>query len=339
MILVPAGYAVKFYVLGHPRRSAESEQAGRSTLLESELAMHQRLTRDPSLPVPRLVAQGPLGQKTHYLVMTLIPGVPFSTVRHRLPEQRVALLSWLGGFVRRLHALPLAAAETAEEWPRFSAWVHSRLPYVADRLAENRALPEHLQDEVEGWMPTADEMMGSPEQAVVLHGSLQWKHLLGHVEGDVFRPTGVVDLNSGAIGSPMLDVGRIWKRVLGADQEFAAKFMEHSEIGAVDEPGFAKRALAWGLMCSPHVPIEIPWLAEVADLDELAERSFGGFRLETASQSKAYVSGDGDMTAPGTSPALRSRGSSTATVPARRAVPARSRPATAHRPIWRQSAS
>jgi len=135
-------------------------------------------------------------------------------------------------------------------------------------------LPRHLVDQVGAWLPSVSELASSPERAVLTHGDLTLKHVLGEVVGHRFQPAGVIDLNDSFIGAGMYDLARLWWS-FGGDLRPMRAFLAEADLGRPEDPVFRRLALAW-LLLRPRTerPVSSS-IKSVATLDELAARVFG----------------------------------------------------------------
>ena len=148
----------------------------------AEIAALRMLAADPGLPVPRLEGQGALDEDWEYLVMTFLAGEPFVEVRESLaPEALAAVATWLGGFVRRLHAVPLDPARASAAARDFDAFIAKRRARTVATWTEDDRLPAHLVAQLEAWMPSADELAVPEGGAVLLHADLHGGHILGRL--------------------------------------------------------------------------------------------------------------------------------------------------------------
>jgi aminoglycoside phosphotransferase (APT) family kinase protein len=263
---VPPDHIVKFY--GHWRRGFAK--------LEREVATLRRLDRDASLPVPRLVAHGSLNDAWGYLVMTTVPGIRLCDVDVWLDHGELRrIASWLGDVARRLYAIPLTADEAEAGSVLFRAVVEERLATLVERPNLVATLPRHLLEQLDDWMPTGEELLGSDGRVVTLHGALRPEHVLGHYQAGRFFPTGVIDLNSSLIGDPLYELGYVWWCALKGDRDLLDVFLAAADIPGIADEDFPRRALAWALVNACWDPPRLWHLENVSSLDELAERAFG----------------------------------------------------------------
>ena len=101
-MFIPPGSVVKFHA-----EWADGFEVARheADTLRRLAAAPARPDAEPTLPVPRLIADGTLQETYRYLVMTRVPGRPCgSSRRYEGPVERGALPAAVGGFLRWLHA-------------------------------------------------------------------------------------------------------------------------------------------------------------------------------------------------------------------------------------------
>jgi aminoglycoside phosphotransferase (APT) family kinase protein len=237
--------------------------------------MLRLLEADSSLTVPRLVAVGDLDPDLRYAVMTRMPGVALRQIRYELgSSDRDAVARWLGDFVRRLQAVPLSHEDRTRGWDRFEEVARWRYDQI-DRFAMGRGFSAELVQRLGGWLPSVDELMGKPDDAVICHGALGANSLMGRPAEPSFVPTGVVDLSQSFVGHPLADLGAIWWGILERDPDALEQFLRTSGLER-QGPGFARHALAWTLMTPFSKTPDLDDVAGMADPDDLAGRWFGG---------------------------------------------------------------
>ncbi len=265
VVIVRPDHVVKLY---------STWRAGHATM-DAEVAALSILGRDRSLPAPGLVASGSLGGEWRFLVMTRVPGVAISWVHHQVDrDRRSQVVAWLGCFVHKMHELPLTADERADGWEEFIRVVTWRHAHASMIMANTKALPERLIDQIEGWIPDLSELLGSPADAVLVHGDLSDEHVMGSVTETGFSPSGVIDFNRASIGDPMFDFGPLWFSMLGGQHEPTRVFLQAAGIDG-DGASFPRHALAWAMMRPNFRPVTLPGIDTIGSLDELAQRSFG----------------------------------------------------------------
>jgi aminoglycoside phosphotransferase (APT) family kinase protein len=246
--------------------------------MEDEARGLELAGRDPDLPAPNLVARGALDDDWRYLVETFVPGVSYSDVRDELdPDDRLELAGWTGRWVRRLHALPLDEEERAAGTAAFRTFIEERRALAIGELTEGERLPGRLLEELPGWLPPLEALLGPAWSAVPLHTDLHDEHVLVVRVDGRFRGSGVIDLNRFRLGHPLYELGPIWRWLWYADRALLGRFIAAADLPGHAEPDFPRRALAWCLLHAgvAQFPIDLPGIEEVGSLDALAERGFG----------------------------------------------------------------
>ena len=267
-VIVPADSVVKFY--GPWRNSPRHHDTeGRNLAL---------MSRDPTLPVPRELGAGSLSTQWRYRVISLVSGSPLQDVPERdRPADGTDLARWLGGLVRRLHAVPLSDSEREAGWQLTKSKIRARYEKASQSLSDGDRLPAHLIRQIPGWLPPLDELIGSPTEAVLTHSDLTPSHIMGSPMGSQFKPLGVIDFGSSGIAHPLYDLGPIWWCTLRADRRLLEIFLAEARLDDIAGPAFSKIALAWAIVNPKQAHPPLPDAASVATLDELATRCFGPF--------------------------------------------------------------
>ena len=264
-VLLPPDHVVRFYAAWCGGHEASQREAHLLRLLEAE----------GSPEVPRLVASGKLAPDLRYIVMSKMPGVALGRIEYELSRSdRNAVARWIGDFVGQLGALPLSPEDRIRGWDRFEEVARWRYDQV-QRFAIGRGFSADLVERLGDWLPSVDELMGKPDDAVVCHGALGASSLMGQPAEPSFVPTGVVDLSQSFVGHPLADFGAIWWEVLERDHDALEHFLQTS--GLHDQtPDFERQALAWALMTPFSKTPELHDVGGIDDPDELARRWFGG---------------------------------------------------------------
>jgi aminoglycoside phosphotransferase len=266
-VLVPPSNLVKLYA---------SWMAGHS-MADAEVVALKRAARDPGLAVPSLTADGWLEEDCRYLVISRIPGVPLRDVRRSLPDRQVqGMAAWMGRFVRRFHAVPLSDEERAtghEDFRRHLGWMRATLVEAA---ATGALVPPHLGAAIDDWLPTVDELAGRPDDAVLLHGDVHYNHVFVVSSGDGWRPVGVIDLNRSGVGPPASELAAAWMDLRNEPAGTQDAFLEAAGFERHDRSRLARLVLAWALIQRRERAYQVPDIARVRSLDELAARALIG---------------------------------------------------------------
>ena len=266
-VFMPPGAVVKFHAPWADGHAVADHEARTLRRLEAWPTSGDA----PPLPVPRFVAEGMLAETYRYVVMSRVRGTPLRQLEGlEGPTERDAIPAALGGFLRWLHAAPIDPAERSTAWPAFVAEVERRRDGAVD-LNRARGLPEHLLAELPDWLPSVEELAGSPSAAVLCHGGLDDSDLLGWLDGRRFVPTGVIDFARAFIGHPLADLGPVWWSLLGQEQAALDAFLDAWDPPGRDDVGFGRSALAWTLLGGGS---DTPWLGDtsVSSWDSLAVR-------------------------------------------------------------------
>ncbi len=243
---------------------------------DQEIRALRMLERDASLGAPRLVGNGRLGDRGRYVVTTRVRGRDVEAVRTSLAASDLAqLAAWSGRWLRRLHMLPLEPVERREAWVAFSDVIGHLRRTAAGELAARSALPAHLAQQVEAWLPTAEEMLGAEEELVLLHGALDSRHVMVDIDDEGIHPIGVIDFDSSRIAPAMWDLASAWSDLASAPDGVIDAFMGEADFPGFGRSDFPRRALAWAIVQRWDRAYAMPDIDELASLDELAERIYG----------------------------------------------------------------
>jgi hygromycin-B 7''-O-kinase len=156
------------------------------------------------VPVPQVVHSG-----EDFLVLTLLDGVPLSTVSGELePAQLHRIYHRLGRLLRRIHGV------TPEGFGYIGTGVIDPLPtnaeYMAGRFAHKLAEftrlggDPGLRDRVESWVAERADLLALCPAPVLCHNDYYEGNILV-ARGEV---TGVVDMENALAGDPVLDIAK-----------------------------------------------------------------------------------------------------------------------------------
>ena len=263
---VPPDHYAKIYLkrlAGHERHAVE-------------IRTLRRLQNEPGLPVPTIVGEGRLGDRGRYLVMTRLPGKDVDSLRASLDEQSMErIVAWSGAFLRRLRDIPIEGQERDEAWDASIARLADLRGTAARGLRTRSGLPEHLIEQVEGWLPTGLELLGTKELLTLTHGAFGPGRVIIDIEAGVFEPTGVIDFNASSVTHPMSDFATAWAALRAESTTVVDAFMREAAFPAFGAREFPRRALAWAILQGVDAAYAAPDMDAIGSLDELAVTVFG----------------------------------------------------------------
>lgn len=264
VFLVDQRYAVKLY----------PDLFGGARSYPIERACYGLVAGAQGIPAPGLVAAGELfdrdGWPWPYIVTTVIPGLSLGESRADYGDREL-LAAWLGPTLRRIHALPIAAAPALPlGWAAYRDFLIYLRAGVAARHAEWGALPAHLQAQLDDYMPAVDALYDAGMPPCLVHGDLNRDHVLGEEREERWEPTGLIDFGDARVGDPAYDLVALHLGLFDTDKHLLRIFLD-----AYGDPRMAsalpRRAMALTLLFEFNVLEGLP-LDQVATLDELATR-------------------------------------------------------------------
>jgi hygromycin-B 7''-O-kinase len=230
---------------------------------------------DAGLPIPRLLHEGELFPADEsctwpFLVMTRIEGVAYADAGLTF-DQRLRCAAEIGGFLARLHATEV---RFPGRWSDYETFVRNRR---ANAVADHRGwghLPAHLVEQIESWLPHADELpgvAGHMTPRVLVHGDLHDHHMF--VEPDTGALAGVIDFTDMLFGDARYDLVALHAGTFQYDRALLKACL--TGYGWRPSEGFPREMLAFTLvhefdMFADHARLPTP-LTGMRDLDELAQ--------------------------------------------------------------------
>ena len=263
---VPPDHYAKIYLkrlAGHERHAVE-------------IRTLRRLQNEPGLPAPKIVGEGRLGDRGRYLVMTRLPGKDVESLRASLDEQSMErIVAWSGAFLRRLRDIPIEDQERDEAWDASIARLANMRGTATRGLRTRSGLPERLIEQVEGWLPTGLELLGTKERLTLTHGAFGPGRVIIDIEAGAFEPTGVIDFNASFVTHPMSDFAAAWAGLRSESTTVVDAFMREAAFPEFGAQGFPGRALAWAILQGVDAAYAVPDMDAIGSLDELAAMVFG----------------------------------------------------------------
>jgi aminoglycoside phosphotransferase (APT) family kinase protein len=265
-IRVPRGHIIKFY----------GPWDWGDILFDREVQALRWLDDDPALPVTRLVATGWLSEDWRYAVLSWLDGSRLKDVDEGLWSQDASgLLTWLGRFVRALHALPLepdAQEAGLVEHREILAYRHRE---AARRAGERHLLPQHLLAQIDAWLPPLEELIDLSPGGVLVHADVTPSNIIGEAGASGFRPTRIIDFNQSVVAHALYELGPIWWTILEGHPERTRAFLSEAQLPGMPDAVLPRQALAWALLNPAWRPQPFTWLDSVHSLDDVARRAFG----------------------------------------------------------------
>jgi aminoglycoside phosphotransferase (APT) family kinase protein len=208
--------------------------------------------------------------------MTRLPGKDVESLRASLDEQSMErIVAWSGAFLRRLRDIPIEDQERDEAWDASIARLANLRGTAARGLRTRSGLPEHLIEQVEGWLPTGLELLGTKELLTLTHGAFGPGRVIIDIEAGAFEPTGVIDFNASSVTHPMSDFATAWAALRAESTTVVDAFMREAAFPAFGAREFPRRALAWAILQGVDAAYAAPDMDAIRSLDELAVTVFG----------------------------------------------------------------
>lgn len=212
------------------------------------------------LPVPSVVHSG-----EGYLVLTLLDGVPLSTVSAELDSAQLReIYRQLGRLLRRIHGVAqegfgYIGTSVIDPVPTNTGYMSGRF---AHKLAEFERLggDPGLRDAVAAWVAERSELFAACRAPVLCHNDYYEGNILV-AQGQV---TGIVDVENALAGDPVLDIAKTEYYSIHGDEGKLAALIE----GYGDPPAGWPETLP--LYRVYHVLELWDWFASIGQPEHLA---------------------------------------------------------------------
>jgi hygromycin-B 7''-O-kinase len=249
-----------------------------------ERATYELIARAPGLPAPALIATGDLfdpagGWPWPYIVTQAIPGQSLGESQVSYAD-RLALAAWLGPVVHAIHDLPLDDAEPLRPvWDNFAAFLAAQHAAASATHARWGRLPARLVAQIDGYLPSMDELIDRSEPPALIHGDLNRDHVLGETVDGAWQPTGIIDFGDVWIGDRMYELVALHLGLFDADRRLLRAFLDAYGFDDRLRRDFVRRAMAMTLLFQfdtlGEVIESMPVAAQAASLGDLAELLWG----------------------------------------------------------------
>lgn len=241
------------------------------------------LASRPEFPAPRLLGHGSLFPEASawqwpYLISTLVPGTSLGTVREQVSGGDIeALVRALGPLVRQLHRLPMQNTRVlVPTWERFVGRLRERHAACAANQHDWHALPEHLLDQIEAYLPPIEMLVDERSDPLLLHCDLNEDHLLGLFAGEHWTLTGIIDFGDATAGDWFYELVALHIGLWHCEKRLLRVFLESYGAGPAQREQFVLRAMSYTLLHEfgvlRQVFDEFPAAASIESLEELATR-------------------------------------------------------------------
>ncbi|HZU67613.1 MAG TPA: aminoglycoside phosphotransferase family protein [Ktedonobacteraceae bacterium] len=274
VFIVNETYVIKLY--------SDLFDGERSFLVEHEV--YRLIATQPDLPAPSLVASGELfdahdGWSWPYIVTQIIPGLSMSE-SELSDTDRLAIATWLGPVVRRLHALPLVeAGPLLPRWEPFLQFLAEQRAEVVNNHVRWGVLPAHLVAQIERYLPDLTELIDTDETPALIHCDLTSDHVLGESITGHWQPSGIIDFGDAKVGDRMYELVALHLGLFDSNRQLLWTFLDAYGFDTALQRDFVRKAMSMTLLfefnvCS-HIFKNIPAAASASTLEELAELLWG----------------------------------------------------------------
>ena len=237
------------------------------------LAAHDR-----AFPAPAIVAAGELlsadaGWPWLYLIYEFIPGVSVGEVWSQLEDgERLAVARELGALLRRLHSLPLIGSTVfPDTWDAHLAFLAEQTVQATHSARAWASLPEHLIDQIDGYLLPPEALIGSGERPHLIHADLNRDHLLGRQAGAHWSTLGVIDFGDAMTGCLAYELVALHLGLFRGDRALLSACLDAYGLPAEDRRTLPARAMTATFLHRFDVLSDVPLEGQVRDLAQWAE--------------------------------------------------------------------
>lgn len=251
-----------------------------------EQACAQLLAEHPILPSPSLLASGFLFEPLKdwpwpYLVFEYLPGLSMGEVYQQVRlVDRFVVARQMGDWVRRLHALPLAAGGYfAISWDAYRAFLEKQHSTCVVNHCQWGSLPLEWIDQIDQYLLPVDALLDESQPPHLIHADLTADHLLGRVMDGSWESLGLIDFGDAMSGSLEYELVALQMDLFHGDRRLFKVFLDAYGLSLERRKGLPRRAMTMALLHQFDVFVDwrerFPQLTQASSLSEFASLVWG----------------------------------------------------------------
>lgn len=244
-----------------------------------EKAAADLLSGERTIPVPALLGWGMLnfgrcGWPWPYLIYEYIEGTSIGEIQIALPfVEKMRIAEELGRILYRFHNLPLPAGGVlGRSTADYPAFLRRQRKNCADRHTAWGSLPVHLLEQIEKYLPSADELVEGSGPLHLVHADVTCDHLLGRLENGRWQTRALIDFGDAQAADLYYELPALFASLFTWDRRLLAAFLRSYGLPSLGSADFCSRAMSFALLHRFNVFEDIlhtcPELAQAATLEE-----------------------------------------------------------------------
>jgi hygromycin-B 7''-O-kinase len=246
-----------------------------------ELDVYDVLAELAHVPAPRRIADGVLfddGQVWNwpYIISTFVRGASLGEAYESLSAQgRRELGRELGSLVRELHGAPMRDPRALDaSGEGFRDLIRRQRACCVDQHREWGSLPERLIEQIDAYLPSADDLLNTSAPFCLIHADITEDHVLGYAHGGHWQLTGIIDYGDAYMGDPAYELVALHLGAFACDKTMLGAFLAGYADSAAF-PDLVLRAMSYSLLHEFNVMAQVfsrvPAAADAESLEELAD--------------------------------------------------------------------
>jgi hygromycin-B 7''-O-kinase len=254
----------------------ETKFFGGADSYQYERAIYSLTGAAPAIPAPALIAEGDLfGDGVWpYLIITVIPGVSLGEAAGQVDDvDWAAVAQFVGQVLRRLHERAVTNIAVLERTrSQFRGFIARQRANCGEQHRQWQTLPSRLIVQLDSYLLPLDALVDGEPALRLLHGDLNWDHVLGEFVDNHWVPRGVIDFGDARVGDLLYEMVVVHLGLFRCNKALLRLFLQAYGDDGKMRQNFVARAMNYTLLHQYNVLGEAPagLVKRAATFDELA---------------------------------------------------------------------